>query len=96
MGAEDFVSETLIKDSPHVQTKKVSKNEQFMMHVRSTLNIDNISNTSSISIMNPLSFKNSTDKGQRTVLFIKETNDTDPDYLNMEIKQFLKMEPDEL
>lgn len=27
MGAEDFVSESLIKDSPHVKTKKVTKNE---------------------------------------------------------------------
>lgn len=44
-----------------------------------------------MSMMNPHGFKNATERAQRTVLFVKEINDTDPDYLNMEIKEFLQM-----
>jgi hypothetical protein len=34
--------------------------------------------------------------GQRTILYSKEVSDNDPDYLNMEIKQFVKLSEDEL
>ena len=33
---------------------------------------------------------------QKTILFSKEENDTDKDYLNMEIKEFVKLSEDEL
>jgi len=34
---EDFVSEALVRDSPHIGAKRPSKNQQFMMHIRQTL-----------------------------------------------------------
>ena len=51
LATEDLVSESLVKDSPHVRKKHVSKNEQFMMHVRSAMHLqdDQVSIASSVS-----------------------------------------------
>jgi len=85
-----------MKDSPHVRQKNNNrtKNENFLMSIKATLPLDDISQSSSVSVFQPVIHKE--EKTQKTILFTKEVVDTDKDYLSMEIKEFVKLSEEEL
>lgn len=70
------------------------------MHVRSAMHLqdDNVSIASSLSGFGKVPPHETFGKKlkQKTILFTKEVVDTDNDYLNMEIKEFVKLGEEEL
>lgn len=83
---EDYVSEALVRDSPQAKIRRPSKNQQFMMQIRNTH--EALSQSSST-----VGFGQ---RQQKTILFTKEVDDLTPDYASMEIKEVVKMTPDQL
>ncbi len=85
-----MVDDKLFAHSPTIE-KKRKPVERFMMNLKVTMHNDDAASQASYATHNefakhlnsPHSFSN---KPQRTILFTREINDLDPDYLNMDLK----------
>eukprot|EP00347_Sterkiella_histriomuscorum_P022130 403331578 len=94
---EDFISDDLIKNSPvyrNIQRKRTIRNEQFMMQVRPTNHIGEESVNGDFSAREQA--VKQAQQPQRTILFIKEVDDNEKDFLKMEIKEFVNLSSEEL
>ena len=98
--AEDMVDKKLFADSPTIE-KKRKPVERFMMNLKVAQQSDDAVSQASFATQNefakhlnsPRTFSN---KPQRTILFTRENNDLEPDYLNMDLKYFRKLDADNM